>query len=67
MDWGCFAAAGPGQLAIVDKKMNSQVYHEILQENVRPSVCKLKSGDAIGQGYSLQEKQQNAFHRRHFT
>ena len=34
MVWGCFAACGPGQLAIIDRKMNSQVYHEIQQENV---------------------------------
>jgi hypothetical protein len=25
MVWGCFAASGPGQLAIIDEKMNSQV------------------------------------------
>ena len=38
MVWGCFAASGPGQLAIIDGKMNSQVYQDILQENVRLSV-----------------------------
>ena len=42
MVWGCFAASGPGQLAIIDGKMNSQVYQDILQENVRLSVCQLK-------------------------
>jgi hypothetical protein len=31
--WGCFAAPGPGQLAIIAGKINSQVYQEILQEN----------------------------------
>ena len=27
---GCFAASGPGQLVIIDGKMNSQVYQDIL-------------------------------------
>ena len=42
MVWGCFAASGPGQLAIVDGEMYSQVYQDILQDNVRLSVLKLK-------------------------
>ena len=42
MFWSCFAASGPGQLAIIDGKMNSQVYQDILQENVRLSVRQLK-------------------------
>ena len=42
MVWGCFAASGPGQLAIIDGKMNSQVFQDILQENVRLSVHQLK-------------------------
>ena len=39
MVWGCFAASGPEQLPIIDRKMNSQ---DILQENVRLSVRQLK-------------------------
>jgi transposase len=42
MVWGCFAATGPEQLAIIDGKMNSQDYQDILQENVRLSVRQLK-------------------------
>ena len=42
MVWGCFAASGPGELAIINGKMNSQVYKDILQENKRLSVCQLK-------------------------
>jgi hypothetical protein len=42
MVWGCFAASGPGQIAIIDRKMNSQVYQDILQEKVRLSVRQLK-------------------------
>ena len=42
MVWGCFAASGPGQLAIMDGKMNSQVYQDILQENVKLFVLQLK-------------------------
>ncbi len=42
MVWGCFAASGTGQLAIIDGTMNSALYQKILKENVRPSVCELK-------------------------
>ncbi len=42
MVWGCFAASGPGWLAIIDGTMNSAFYQKILKENVRPSVCDLK-------------------------
>ncbi|KAF7648595.1 hypothetical protein LDENG_00154270 [Lucifuga dentata] len=38
----CFAASGPGRLAIIDGSMNSQLYQQILQENVRVSVRELK-------------------------
>ena len=38
MVWSCFAASEPGQLAIIDGKVNSQVYQDILQENVSLSV-----------------------------
>ncbi len=40
--WGCFAASGPGGLAIIDGTMNSALYKKILKENVRLSVCDLK-------------------------
>ncbi len=42
MVWGCFAASGPGRLAIIDGTMNSALYQKILKGNVRPSVCDLK-------------------------
>ncbi|KAF7650570.1 hypothetical protein LDENG_00123650 [Lucifuga dentata] len=42
MIWGCFAASGPGPLAIIEGKMNSQVYQGILQDNVRMAVSQLK-------------------------
>ncbi len=43
MVWGCFAASGPGRLAIIiDGPMNSALYQKILKENVRTSVCDLK-------------------------
>uniref|UniRef100_A0A803KDU4 Transposase n=1 Tax=Xenopus tropicalis TaxID=8364 RepID=A0A803KDU4_XENTR len=42
MVWGCFAASGPGRLAVIDGTMNSTVYQKILKENVRPSVRQLK-------------------------
>ncbi len=39
--WACFAASGPGQLAIIDGTMNSELYHQFLKENVRTSVHEL--------------------------
>ncbi len=42
MVWGCFAASGPGHLAIIDGTMNSALYQKIMKENVQPSVCDLK-------------------------
>uniref|UniRef100_A0AAR2L9T4 Tc1-like transposase DDE domain-containing protein n=1 Tax=Pygocentrus nattereri TaxID=42514 RepID=A0AAR2L9T4_PYGNA len=40
--WVCFAASGPGRIDVINGKMNSQVYQDILQENLRPSVLQLK-------------------------
>ncbi len=42
MVWGCFAASGPGRLAIIDGTMNSALYQKILKKNVQLSVCDLK-------------------------
>ncbi|KAF7664072.1 hypothetical protein LDENG_00190380 [Lucifuga dentata] len=42
MLWGCFAALGPGQLAIIEGNMNCMNYQRILKENIRSSVCELK-------------------------
>ncbi len=38
MVWACFAASGPGLLAIIDGTMNSELYQQILKENIRTSV-----------------------------
>lgn len=43
MVWGCFAAAGPGHLTIIESTMNSAVYQRVLEEHVRPSVKKIKA------------------------
>lgn len=42
MVWGCFAASGPGRLAVKNGTMNSAMYQNILKENVRPAVGDLK-------------------------
>lgn len=42
MVWACFAASGPGQITVIDGKMNSKLYQDILQENIRPSVRQLQ-------------------------
>uniref|UniRef100_A0A9J7ZRY6 Transposase n=1 Tax=Cyprinus carpio carpio TaxID=630221 RepID=A0A9J7ZRY6_CYPCA len=39
---GCFAASGPGRLAVINGTMKSAVYQKILKENVRPSFHDLK-------------------------
>ncbi len=41
MVWACFAASGPGWLAIIDGTMNSESYQQILKENVWASVWEL--------------------------
>ncbi len=38
MAWACFAASWPGQPAIIDGTMNSELYQQILKENIRTSV-----------------------------
>lgn len=38
MVWACFAASGPGQLAIIDGTINSELYQQILKDNIRTSV-----------------------------
>lgn len=38
MVWGCFPAAGPGQVTVTESTMNSAVYQRVLEEHVRPSV-----------------------------
>ncbi len=42
MVWGCFAASGPGSLAIIHVTMNSALYQKIPKENVQPSDWDLK-------------------------
>ena len=42
MVWGCFAASGPGRLAVVTGTINSAVYQKILKENVQLFVSDLK-------------------------
>ena len=42
MVWGCFAASGPGRIAVIKGKINSKMYQDILQENLKPSVRQLK-------------------------
>ncbi|KAG2466943.1 TCB1 transposase, partial [Polypterus senegalus] len=51
MIWVCFAASGPGQLAIIEWKTNSQDYQQILQDNVRVSVRQLK----LKRGWVMQQ------------
>ena len=72
MVWGCFAASGHGQLAINAGKMNSQVYQDILQENVRQYVCQLKLNRSQVMQLDNDPKtevnqQQNGLNRRKYT
>ena len=63
MVWGCFAASGPGQLAIINGKMISQVY---LQENVRLSVLQFHLNRSLGMQQEIDpevNQQQDGFNR----
>ena len=42
MLWGCFACSSIGKLHVIEGKMNSSMYQEILQQNMPPSVKLLK-------------------------
>ena len=39
--WGCFMRNGPGRLYVLDRIMNRFYYHEILEQNLLPSIEKL--------------------------
>ena len=41
MVWGCISAAGVGELHFVEGNMNSNLYYEILQQSMIPSLQKL--------------------------
>ena len=42
MLWGCFSSSGPGKLHVIEGKINSSMYQDILQQNMLPSVKLLK-------------------------
>ncbi len=60
MVWGCFAASGPGRLAVINGTMNSAVYQKILKDNVRPSVRDLK----LKRTWVLQQGQWSKTHQQ---
>ena len=46
--WGCFSSSGSGFLHIIKGTMDSEVYQEILEQSIRPSVKELKLGRKCG-------------------
>ncbi len=44
MLWGCFSAKGTGRLHRIEGRMDGAMYHEILANNLLPSVRALKMG-----------------------
>ena len=42
MLWGCLATSGPGYTAVIDRKINSQIFQDILQKNLWPSFHQLQ-------------------------
>ena len=42
MLWGCFSSSGTGKFHVIEGKMNSSMYQEILQQNKLPCVKSLK-------------------------
>jgi hypothetical protein len=47
MLWGCFAAAGTGNICVIEGIMNSEGYQRILTDNVKQSAIKLHLGRAF--------------------
>ena len=47
MLWGCFAAAGTGNISVIEGIMNSEGYQHILTDNVKQSARKLHLGRAF--------------------
>lgn len=43
MVWGCMSAQGLGELAFIDGIVNSEKYQQILENNLLPSIDKLKN------------------------
>lgn len=44
MVWACFSSRGPGELEVIDGRMNGRMYREILEENLFKSVESLGHG-----------------------
>ena len=42
MIWGCVSAKGAGKISVIDGKMDTQKYKQILQENLMSSVLSLE-------------------------
>ncbi len=51
MLWGCFSAAGTGQLVAIEGKMNAAKYRDILDENLLQSAQDLR----LGQKFTFQQ------------
>ena len=51
MFWGCFSSAGPGELEIIEGRMNSEMYRGILER------CHVKSAKKLNlsQGWIFQQ------------
>ncbi len=63
MVWACFAASGPGRLAIIDGTKNSELYQQlILKENIRTSV----PGPSLKIKWAMQQDNDHK-HTSHFT
>jgi len=41
MVWGCMSAAGTGELSFIKENMDSNMYCNILKQNMMPSLQKL--------------------------
>ncbi len=64
MVWACFAASWPGQPAIIDGTMNSELYQQILKENVRTSVLRTESQENVGHAARQQPQAHKSFYQR---
>ncbi len=63
MAWACFAASWPGQPAIIDGTMNSELYQQILKENVRTSCLR----NRVLRKMWVMQQDNNSKHTSHST
>ncbi len=63
MAWACFAASWPGQPAIIDGTMNSELYQQILKENHQDICSRTESQENVGHAARQQPQAHKSFYQ----